>query len=230
MSGKGKPGNTVGDNRQMALSRRSFLDKGFYFPLANAVGELLSAQANAENILDICCGEGYYTDKLCSSFNNKSFYGFDISKEMVRLAAKRKCSARFFVANISGIPVFDNSIDFAFHLFAPFHANEFYRIMKPDGLLVTAIPGRTHLYGLKEILYDKPYENDEKLPDTGAFKVFDTIRVSYEITLNTREDIDTLLQMTPYFYHTPTSGLNRLSLTDTLTTPLDFVLVCCKKL
>ena len=228
LAGRHKSGDAIGDNRQMAHSRKSFLDKDFYFPLARALGNILSEREKS-TVLDICCGEGYYTEKIISMCPDNDYYGFDLSKEMVRLAAKRRCGASFFVANIADIPLAENSVDFAFHLFAPFQANEFHRILRPGGTLVTAIPGKRHLFGLKSILYDSPYENDEKLPDIGRLAVNDVIRVSSEIALSDPEDIMSLLRMTPYYYHTPTAGLERLTKLSEMTTEIEFLLIKCEK-
>ena len=224
-----RSGDKIGDNREMALSRRDFLNKGYYAPLAEAVTECLSRySSDGDTVLDICCGEGYYT-AYASQQLNRRFYGFDLSKNMVRLAAKRKLDARFFVANIAAIPIADSAIKAAFHLFAPFHAAEFRRILADDGVLLTAIPGRDHLYGLKEVLYDQPYRNDEKEPSAEGLTAIERIRVRGEITLHSREDIDALFQMTPYYYHTPSDGMKRLEERTTLTTPIEFILIVYKK-
>ena len=222
-------GDTVGDNRTMAASRRDFLNKGYYDPLAQAVTDCLRQYSrDGDSVLDICCGEGYYTAYAAQRLD-RDFYGFDLSKSMVRLAAKRRCGAAFFVANIASIPVGDVCVSAAFHLFAPFHAGEFCRILSRGGVLLTAIPGSDHLLGLKEILYDKPYLNDEKKPDAEGLEVAERIRVHGEITLDSRSDIDALFRMTPYFYHTPTEGMNRLSQCESLTTPISFVIIAYKK-
>ena len=90
-----KPGDSKGDNKEMARSRRDFLNKGYFAPLAEAVGKCVEQYtAEGESVLDICCGEGYYTDFLSKKYN-RSFYGFDLSKNMVRLAGKRRCGAAF---------------------------------------------------------------------------------------------------------------------------------------
>ena len=224
-----KSGDTIGDNREMALSRRDFLNKGYYQPLAQAVTECLEKySSDGDTVLDICCGEGYYTAYAAERITRR-FYGFDLSKNMVRLAAKRKTPARFFVANIASIPMLDGSVKAAFHLFAPFHSAEFRRVIADDGVIVTAIPGRDHLYGLKEILYDQPYRNDEKEPLAEGLTVRERIRVQGEITLDNREDINALFQMTPYYYHTPSQGMKRLEEQTTLTTPIEFVLIVYQK-
>ena len=89
---------------------------------------------------------------------------------MVRLAAKRGETA-CFVANLASIPVVDAAFDYAVHLFAPFPESEFSRILKDTGRLYTDVPGSHPLSGLKQQLYETPYLNDEKLPETNALKL-----------------------------------------------------------
>ena len=225
----GKSGDLKGDNKEMARSRRDFLNKGFYSPLAEAVSDCIEKLGTeGDTVLDICCGEGYYTE-YASKNNKRNYYGFDISKNMIRLAAKRRCGASFFVANIASIPITDNSVSLAFHLFAPFHEEEFSRVLKQDGTLMTVIPGREHLYGLKKVLYSTPYYNDEQPPQTTVLHRYDTLRVRADLRLENREDISALFRMTPYFYHTPSEGMDRLNRLDVLETEIDFLLLLYKK-
>ena len=101
------------------VSRRDFLNKGYYSLLRNYLTDLFLDKTG--NLLDICCGEGYYTSAL--AHDGLRVYGFDISREMVRLAAKRG-NGNYFVANMASIPVPDESFDYATHLFAPFIESE----------------------------------------------------------------------------------------------------------
>ena len=163
-----KSGDSMGDPKSQARSRRDFLNQDYYAPLRDALVDIVREQVSARSgreplaLLDICCGEGYYTSAM-GSVEGVDAYGFDLGKEMVRLAAKRG-GATYFVANMRAIPVADASIDMATHLFAPFNEHEFTRVLKPGASLYTVIPGARHLWGLKEVLYDTPYVNDEKLP------------------------------------------------------------------
>ncbi len=225
----GKSGDNKGDNKEMARSRRDFLNKGFYSPLSEVVCSCAEKYSDEnDTVLDICCGEGYYTEQLSKKLNRR-FYGFDISKNMVRLAAKRKCGAAFFVANIASIPLADESVRFAFHLFAPFCEPEFSRILAKDGVIVTAVPGKNHLYGMKNVLYSEPYFNDEKPPAISCLKLEDKIRVKSEINLESQAEINALFQMTPYYYHTPAEGMSKLERLDKLITEIEFILYIYKK-
>lgn len=215
-----KSGDKMGDDKQSARSRRDFLNQGYYAPLKDF---LVAYFRHAEGtLLDICCGEGYYTSALGKETPLRVF-GFDISKEMVRLAGKRGFGT-YFVANMADIPVMDASFDYAIHLFAPFQEQSFARVLKPGGKLLTVIPGSRHLFGLKEVLYDTPYLNDEKLPETEQLKLVATERVDSRITLRTPEDIDAVFRMTPYYFHTSQKDKEKLLGRTTLETEISYVI------
>lgn len=215
-----KSGDLIGDDKASARCRRDFLNKGYYASLQNALCDLFADRQGS--VLDICCGEGYYTAALARN-PALSVYGFDISREMVRLAAKRG-GCRFFVANMASIPVADGSMDYATHLFAPFQEASFSRVLRNGGRLLTVIPGQKHLFGLKQALYDTPYENDEQLPQTTQLKLINTCKVTDYITLQTQEDIQAVFRMTPYYFHTSVKDKEKLLSLNQLQTTVEFVL------
>ena len=216
----GRSGDLIGDDKISARCRRDFLNKGYYAPLKDGLVELFSQREGT--ILDICCGEGYYTSALGEN-PALAVYGFDISREMVRLAAKRGNGTNF-VANMASIPVEDSSFDYALHLFAPFNEKEFARILKCGGKLYSVIPGKEHLYGLKQAVYDTPYHNDEKLPETHELKLVATHKISSTIILRSQEDIDAVFRMTPYYFHTSAQDKEKLAAYETLETAISFVI------
>lgn len=197
-----KPGSNIGDNKDMALNRRQFLSEGYFDALVRGLIEFINEKAFLRpTVADICCGEGYYGDRIKYAVECDVF-GFDLSKEMVRLAAKRKNGITYFVGNLSRIPVKDSSVDIALHLFAPFHEKEFSRIIKDEGYIVSVVAGENHLFELKELLYDTPYKNDEKPPETKELKLIEKRKFTAKVHLKTNEDIMSLFKMTPYYYHT----------------------------
>lgn len=220
-----KKGDLIGDDKLSARSRRDFLNKGYYGPLKD---ELCRIFANKQgSVLDICCGEGYYTAALGENPGLR-VYGFDISREMVRLAAKRG-NGTYFVANMASIPVADASMDYAVHLFAPFNEASFARVLKPGGVLYTVVPGKRHLWGLKQALYETPYENDEKLPQTTALRFIGMQKVCAEITLASQTDIQAVFRMTPYYFHTSEKDKEKLLGLTLLETPVEFVIAAYTK-
>lgn len=219
-----KNGELMGDSPDMAKSRKAFLEKGFFSTLSDEIAKLINTcTGQFPCVVDICCGEGYYSQQLLSQ-KKCELYGFDLSKVMVRLAAKRKLDETFFVANLSHIPLKNGCADAAFHLFAPFHEKEFSRILKKGGILFTAVPGENHLLELKEAVYDTAYKNDEALPETSLLTLTDKIKVSSQITLETNEDIMSLFNMTPYSRRTSEKDRKKLEKISKLTTQTEFVI------
>lgn len=215
-----KNGDLIGDDKFSARSRRDFLNKGYYAVLQQYLCSLFAEKSG--NVLDICCGEGYYTAAMGENPNLRMF-GFDISREMVRLAAKRG-NGTYFVANLASIPLEEASMDYAVHLFAPFNDTAFVRVLKPGGRLYTVVPGRKHLWGLKQALYEIPYENDEKLPQTEQLRFVGSHKVTAEILLASQEDIQAVFRMTPYYFHTSQNDKDKLLALQELETSIEFVI------
>ncbi len=220
-----KSGERIGDDKLAARCRRDFLNKGYYALLKDALVALFADKRGC--LLDICCGEGYYTNAIAAN-TNMCVFGFDISKEMIRLGAKRG-GFTAFVANMASIPVADNSFDYCIHLFAPFNENEFSRVLKPDGRLYTVIPGSHHLWGLKEALYDTPYTNDERPPETHMLELIGERKIGASIHLESPEDIEAVFRMTPYYFHTSAADKQKLTAIESLDTQIEFLIVEYKK-
>lgn len=224
-----KNGSLIGDNKEMAKHRRDFLNKNYFSALKIELQSIISENCNEnKNVLDICCGEGYYSSEISANIKG-NFYGFDISKEMVKLAAKRNNSVKYFVANMTNIPIKDNSVDFAIQLFSPFCEKEFSRVLKRNGTLISVIPGERHLWQLKEALYNKPYINDEKPPVTNILELTSTVKIKDKILLASNEDIQSAFKMTPYYYHTAESDKAKINNLQSLKTETEFILLLYKK-
>lgn len=227
--GKNKSGSLIGDNRDMANARKAFLSKDYFSALSDKLIEIIK-NCSAENpvLCDICCGEGYYGEKIKDAVDCE-LISFDISKEMLRLCAKRKKSDIAFVANGNSIPLEDGSVDLAFHLFAPFHEKEFSRIIKKDGIILTAVAGENHLFELKELLYETPYKNDEAPPEVTELILEEKYKATKKVVINNKEDIDSLFRMTPYFYHTSDRDKAKLKDLESLEVTTEFVIYKYKK-
>ena len=88
-----------GDTREQVLSRRSFLEQGYYAPIAEALIAAAKKYEVCGEILDVGCGEGYYCSQLSEALN-LPLTGLDISKEAVRCAAAKYKNARWLCAFI----------------------------------------------------------------------------------------------------------------------------------
>lgn len=217
-----------GDNKQMVSSRRDFLAAGFYQPFSDKLNELVRECLHTKTpvVLDAGCGEGYYTGRLQDDLEEHGFrpelYGFDISKFAVKAAAKRYKKIDFAVGSIFDIPVQTGAADCVVNVFAPIVESELSRVIQPGGFLILAVPGARHLFGLKEILYDAPYENEYRETQYAGFAFQKRVAVQSEITIDNNKTIMDLFAMTPYYWKTPVEGSERLKKTDILSTQIEF--------
>ena len=224
-----------GDDKGMAASRREFLSKGYYAPLLNALcREILSRTDNAPTLLDTGCGEGYYTagiyHALCAAGKSPQMAGTDISKAILRYAAKREKGIEFAVASSYHLPLRDESVDILLNCFSPLALEEFRRILRPGGFFLYVVPAADHLWELKQVLYDEPYPNEEKETPYEGFTYESIVPVDAHITLQSQSDIHALFQMTPYYWKTPKSGAERLAALETLDCRISFRIHIFQKL
>ena len=128
-------------------NRQQILEAGFYQAILEAVSDLLSNSKNAKTILDIGCGEGFYSRKLQESHSDKTFYAFDISKDSVQIAAKSEpnWAVNWFVGDLARLPIKDASMDILLDIFSPANYGEFRRVLSKDGILIKVIPTENHL-------------------------------------------------------------------------------------
>lgn len=225
-----KHAKVPGDNKQMVSARRMFLDAGWYEKFSNTLNILaetfLSAYNRPVRILDAGCGEGYYTGRLYEFLSRKGIppetAGFDISKFAVKAAAKRYPKIEFAVASSFHIPVAAQSFDLAVNIFAPLVPTELERILRFHGIFIYAVPSESHLYGLKEILYEHPYKNEKKETEYPGFVLEERVPVRDMLRLSDPGAIQALFSMTPYYWKTPAEGSERLLHTEFLETEIGF--------
>ena len=218
-----------GDNAEMVVGRRAFLDARYYDPLRDKLTEISMAfieigESRDLAVLDVGCGEGFYVGGLQQHFQPQpvACYGIDISKDAVRAAARRYKAVQFAVAGTHHLPVVDQRVDLLLSVFAPRAFAEFARVLAPDGLLMMVTPGPRHLWGLKQWLYDhpRPHEVEEAAPV--GFELQYETSLQYEIVLAGDEAIGQLLSMTPYAWQVPAHRQQAVLQQARLTTDVDF--------
>ncbi len=224
-----------GDNAGMIRARTTFLESGGYAPLREALCETIGALCPSPSpaILDAGCGEGYYIDGLCAYLQalgrEPALYGIDLSKHGVRHAARRCPEGRFAVASIFELPFSGHCLDLVYNVFSPLCPQEFHRVLRRGGHFVAVYPAVRHLYSLKEVLYEHPYENEEKSFELEGFSITGRRRLCYDFTAEGAQVLQSLFMMTPYYYKTPIEGAKRLAGLERLRTTADFWLVSYRK-
>lgn len=186
-----------GDDPQMVMARREFLQAGHYQPLRDAVLKLL-APLQAQSILDIGCGEGYYTDVFTQAASE--VVGIDIARPAIRLAAKRYPQITWLVGSGALLPIASASIDVVSNMFTQLHVDEMQRVLKPQGHVLVVTPAPDHLWSIRQQLFEEVRAHDPEkfLPEFEAsFELQSQQQVRFPLDLN-QQDLQQLLQMTPY--------------------------------
>ena len=201
-------------------NRQQILEAGFYQAILEVVSDLLSNSKNAKTILDIGCGEGFYSRKLQESHLDKTFYAFDISKDSVQIAAKSEpnWAVNWFVGDLARLPIKDASMDILLDIFSPANYGEFRRVLSKDGILIKVIPTKNHLKEIRQKVQDqltnKDYSNqDIKNHFQEHFTILSSQTASLTKTITT-EQLQALLSMTPLLFHVNQSKIDWSDLTE----------------
>ena len=201
-------------------NRQQILEAGFYQAILEVVSDLLSNSKNAKTILDIGCGEGFYSRKLQESHSEKTFYAFDISKDSVQIAAKSEpnWAVNWFVGDLARLPIKDASMDILLDIFSPANYGEFRRVLSKDGILIKVIPTKNHLKEIRQKVQDQLTKKDYSNQDIkNHFQDYFTILSSQTASLTksiTAEQLQALLSMTPLLFHIDQSKIDWSQLTE----------------
>ena len=225
-----------GDSKEMVAARTAFLSLGFYHPFREGLCRIVCDNLKGKErpvLLDAGCGEGYYTSELYRSLSqcctDPVVCGFDISKFAVKAAARDK-NLSLSVASCFDIPLADSSVDALTAVFSPIVPEEFARVVKPGGIMVLAVASPRHLMGLKQLLYDTPYENERRDTDYEGFRFESRTEISTEAFLKDNQSIKNLFAMTPYYWKTSVEGSARLAAAQSLYTELGFDLLLYRRI
>ena len=220
-----------GDDKDMVLSRKHFLEKNYYKGISDKLNEIIlrNIPENSDkkiNILDIGCGEGYYTGNLKNFLNEKNIpneiIGIDISKEAVISGAKSHKGINWIVASATNIPVADNSLDFIICMFAKIIPEEKMRTLKKGGKLIIVSTGENHLLQMKKVVYENVRKDFySPIEDLKIFKYIETINCTYKTFIKENESIKNLFNMTPYRWRSPREGIEKLFSLSELETLID---------
>ena len=201
-------------------NRQQILEAGFYQAILDAVSDLLASSKTTKIILDIGCGEGFYSRKLQERHPDKTFYAFDISKDSVQIAAKSEpnWAVNWFVGDLARLPIKDASMDILLDIFSPANYGEFRRVLSKDGILIKVIPTKNHLKELRQKVQDQLIKKDYSNQDIkNHFQEHFTILSSKTASLTkpiTAEQLQALLSMTPLLFHVDQTKIDWSQLTE----------------
>ena len=218
-----------GDTREQVLSRREFLEAGFYAPIVNTLIHTAKELGIQGQILDVGCGEGYYSARLADALESP-LLGLDISKEAVRCAAAKYKGKQWLCATAAHIPVADESVCLLTSLFAITLPGEFARVLRKDGWYFQVLAAQDHLLGLKSIIYDQlNFKEKDTVPALPGFELVKTVPIRFSFAVE-GEQIRNLFSMTPHVFRVGKEGVRRLEQTETLTDTASCVLNVYRRL
>lgn len=217
-----------GDNAEMVLARRAFLQAGHYAPLRDSLVALLRP-LQAQTLLDIGCGEGYYSDGFSRAVSR--VIGLDIAKPAIRLAAKSCREVTWLVGSSALLPLADASIDLVSSLFSPLPIDEILRVLKPAGKVLLVTPAPAHLWALRQQLFEtvQAHEPDKFLANFEAqFELRHRQKIDFDLPL-TQTSLKQLLLMTPYAWRAKPDRRAALQSSENFTTSAAFTVLLFQK-
>lgn len=201
-------------------NRQQILEAGFYKAILEGISDLLATKPSAKTILDIGCGEGFYSRKLQEAHPDKTFYAFDISKDSVQIAAKSEpnWAVNWFVGDLARLPIKDASMDILLDIFSPANYGEFRRVLSKYGILIKVVPTENHLKEIRQMVQDQLTKKDYSNQDIKEhFQEHFRIQYSQIASLTksiTSEQRQALLSMTPLLFHVDQSKIDWSQLTE----------------
>lgn len=210
-----------GDSKEMVDARTLFLSQGYYQVLADKLIQILD-ELNIKTLVDAGCGEGYYTKQFQKA--DRQIIAFDLSKPALNTAAKMDRDSIYAISSIFDMPIADESTECVMNIFAPTPVEEIQRILKTGGTLIKVGPAAKHLHGLKAVLYEEVYDNEEENNELSGLKFIQRYNVSDIIKITDNDVIKALFMMTPYYWKTSQEAAARLNDLTELTTEIDFLI------
>ena len=161
-----------GDDAAMVHTRERFLSAGFFAPFVEAVSAAVAdaldestpegrghatdtsgeAEVPSEHpvIVEVGAGTGYYLAHTLDSLEDVRGLGLDISTAAAALLAHAHPRSAALLADIHApLPLRTSSIDIISAVFSPVNAEEFARVLRPGGQVVTLNPAPGHLDELR---------------------------------------------------------------------------------
>lgn len=153
------PGSAVphtADTPAMVSARRNVFSAGHFGRLTAAVAAAVGESAPRDTdgiVVDAGGGTGEYLSAVLDHLPDTCGLSIDVSKHAARWASRIHPRGSAIVADVwSHLPVADEAACAVLSVFAPKNAEEFARILSPEGALIVVTPTQQHLAQLIEPL------------------------------------------------------------------------------
>ena len=193
--------------RQLLMNDYQFYGD-IYQQMMTALIPYLTAD-KPQRMLDLGTGEGTHFIQFLKAWQNHQYpevtgMGIDLAKAGIQLAAKQSAAARWTIADLSHIPLADNSIDGILTILSPANYQEIKRVLKPNGWILKIIPGPNYLKELRAcVLPPEDVINDGQSSIQRFNEQFtETSMIRYQRDVPLSDEANQALQtMTPLMWH-----------------------------
>jgi 23S rRNA (guanine745-N1)-methyltransferase len=217
----------TGDTASMVQARETFLERGHFAGLRDAVVETAvravlktpDEEAHAQEgsaqgcVVDVGAGTGYYVSGVLDRLPGRLGLALDISKFALRRAARAHERLGAVACDTwQRLPVRDHCAALILDVFAPRNPAEFRRLLQPEGRLIAVTPSQRHLcelvpsLGLLEVDRRKPERLEAKL--AGHFVLAGSV-CRDEFLVLTPAEVAALVEMGPSAFHIPAEEIAR---------------------
>jgi len=202
----GRTGPGTADMAVMVAARDRFLGRGHYLPLAAAVRSLAAQHDHGAPglVVDLAGGTGYYLAHALDALPGAHGVCIDLSAPALRRAARAHPHAAALGADVwQPLPLAASSAAVILSVFGPRNAAETGRILAPDGTLIIAGPGATHLRELRRPLGMIGIDKRKLRRLDDAYRDYARsgfATVNYQLSLD-RADLAALVAMGPSARH-----------------------------
>jgi SAM-dependent methyltransferase len=192
-----------GDSAEMIEARSTFLGRGFYAPIRDA---LIAETGGDGLIVEVGAGTAYYLAGVVAASPGRSGLALDVSRYAARRAAKvdPQRIGSVICDAWREIPVQDGAAQVVINVFAPRNAPEMARVLAPGGSLHVVTPNQAHLAELVGVLgmVRVDEEKERRLADSlaGSFQQVGSESVEVVMQLD-HAAVERLVTMTPSARH-----------------------------
>ena len=186
-------------------NRHQILEYGMYDVVLEKIIQFISDTPSIRNILDVGCGEGFYARQI-QQRTERNIFAFDLSREAIQIASKKdkRKAVKWFVTDLSKIPLKDGSMDCILDIFSPAHYKEFQRLLSPNGYVVRVIPTKNHLREIRTKvqahLKNPDYSNESVVEYFEKYlKTISRETVSATVQLSSEQRMS-FIEMTPLLF------------------------------
>jgi 23S rRNA (guanine745-N1)-methyltransferase len=195
----------TGDTPAMVAARADFLGAGHFGAITEALSAATAATWPGDLVVDVGGGIGHHLAGVLECVPPAWGLCLDASKPAAKLAARRHPRMDAVVCDVwAALPLADRGVGVLLNVFAPRHAVDFARVLRPDGALHVVTPAADHLaeligpLGLLRVDPEKQARLDAALDAT--FRAAETVHVRHPMRLHHRE-IAALVGMGPSARH-----------------------------